>query len=394
MEQRPDRHRDRKSAVIPQPARSDFFEWLEKLWEDGQRPDAIEIRTANGRVGRFQYGPPVVRPKEWKPNAPRPTREQIVALSNEFLNAAQLNCNGLGTGQRYAVLVRNFTKSEGYYCVFMLKMKPNLSLPFEGDGSDGGGGGIGGDGDDDGDEEGDGLTDGKWKNKFLGFSLAHVKEGNEHRRWEQDHYSQAMGGVFATMERLIERLFEQENKKTEQMNTMFSQRLEYFKAMEDALSKRQEREIQLKKEEFKIAIQEKGVQVLMQYLPIVANKVSGKQLLPTKHSPESLACQAFIEGLKEEQLTAVFGTRTPDGQLVGDGLFTKEQTTLFFAIAECTAPGDAMDQFMPGGPCELTDEQILKAQTLVGMDQLMPLAALVMERQKAKQQQQAQQPNP
>lgn len=119
--ERPNRSSRDKVQVTPDPARPDLFEFLEKHFEGSdQKPEKIELRQAFG-PGGGKYRTVVVQ-KDFKANAPKPPREQLVALSNEFLDLAQRNCDELGKPQKYAVLMKHHGKSNDYYGAFLISL--------------------------------------------------------------------------------------------------------------------------------------------------------------------------------------------------------------------------------------------------------------------------------
>lgn len=348
-----------KTQVVPAPARPELFEFIERLFEgNDQKPERIELRQAYGQGAR-QYGTTIIH-KEFRANAPKPTREQMVTMSNEFLNAAQQNCDALGKKHHYAIVARHFAKSDGYYAAYLVSMVPK-QRPGDHEAYLNG-------------EEDEGATgDEKRRNALLDYSLAHLKEGNENRRWEQDQFSTAIGNLFERYESIIEKSF----ARIEHLESRY---LDFFKASEEALSKKQERELAAEREKFKMAMMQSGFEFLKQMAPVAVNQLTGKQTIPTEKTAESIAVHSFLEGLTEQQGVGLFG-EIRDGMPAG-GIFTPAQAAIFFAVAACKAPPSELDRLLDGGDHAIESEQLMKAQTVVSAQQFMPLVALVMNRKK------------
>jgi hypothetical protein len=130
----------------PLPKRQDFFEWLESLFDGStQHPEKIELRIVSGknleRLGpmnkQMVYGPAdyLPDPKTSKKasaagedaggGSRKPSREKLVALSNELLFRAQKDCDESRKPHTYAVLVSHFARETEYYERWVLRLTPS-----------------------------------------------------------------------------------------------------------------------------------------------------------------------------------------------------------------------------------------------------------------------------
>lgn len=353
--ERPDRHGRDKTVVTPDPANPALFEFIEKLFEgNDQKPEKLELKQVYG-PGARKHGTTILV-KDYKANAPKPTREQLVAITNEFMALAQQNCDSVGKPHKYVIAARHFAKSDTYYAAWVLAMKPRQRPGDELEGDE---------------EESATSAEDRRRESFLQYTLDHLKEGNENRRWEQDQFSTAIGHLFERYENIIEKSF----ARIEHLESKY---LDFFKAAEEALSKKQERDLAADREKFKMQMMQSGFEFLKQMAPVAVNQLTGKQTIPTEKSAESIAVHSFLEGLSEQQGIALFGP-FENGAPIG-AIFTPSQAAIFFAVAECKAPPSELDRLLDGGDHAITTEQIGKAQTVVSSQQFMPLVALVMGR--------------
>jgi len=369
MTERPDRAARDKTQVIPEPVRPDLFAFLEKLFDGAeQKPEKIELRQAYG-PGARKYATSTITQKEFKTNAVKPTREQLVAMSNEFVDLAQSNCNEVGKAHKYGVLAKHYAKSDAYYGVFVLSLKPRQRADYEP-----------GDGDEDDDDFGD--RDRRHRDSLLSYSLDHIKQADENERWRQEQFALATGDLLERYQNLNQMLM-QHNMELQKEHR------ELFKTADEALSRKSEREMAAEMQKFKIGMMQDGFQFLKQMAPVAVNQLTGKQTIPTEKSNESIAIEQFLEGLTEQQAVSLFGTMQ-DGKLLGDGIFTPEQAEIFAGVANCTVPPTALDQlFVDGSEVSIKPEQIMKAQGVVAAQQFGPLVALFMTRNKKDKDKQA-----
>lgn len=349
-----------KIQPTPNPTRPELFSFLERHFTPTEKPQWIELRQAYG-PGLRKYGSMVIQ-KEFKMNQPNPVREILVALSNEFLAEAQMNCDGIGKPHKYAVLMKNNTKGDGPYGVFVIACRPKQDVEYDPAA------------DDEDDEVGGIMTDAKRRDGLLQYSLDHLKHGDEHERYRQDQFSTAMGDIIAKYQHLADTVMSHNLE-------MQKEHRELFKVADEALSRKSERELAAKMQDFKLGMMENAFTYLKQMVPVVVQQINGKAPEAGAPSVESIGIMTFLEGLTEKQGEALFGTFDEKKVHQPDGIFTPAQASIFLDVAQRAAPPDALDRLLSGEHA-VTEEQVKRAQSIVSAQQFMPLVALVMTRKK------------
>jgi hypothetical protein len=358
---RPERPSRDKVQVTPEASRPDLFQFLEKLFDGAdQKPERIELRQAYGDGAR-KYGTVVIQ-KEYKANAAKPSRELLVSLSNELLDLAQRNCNELRKPYRYAILAKHYAKSDDYYGCFLLSMRPKQPAA-EGDD-------VGHAGDDE-----DENTDAKRRDSLLDYSIAHLKQSDENDRWRQDQHATSTGDIIEKYQNLVQMLMSQNLE-------MQREHRELFKTADEALSKKSERDLAVKMQDFKMGMMSDGFKFIQQMAPVVVNKLQGKTPGVGETSAESMAVKSFLEGLSEKQAAALFGDDA-SGTWTENGIFTHAQAKIFSAVAQCQVAPSELDRLLDGEHA-VREDQIMRAQTIVASQQFMPLVALVLSRKPKK----------
>lgn len=352
--------RGEKHQVTPEPTRPDLFEFIEQHFEgSAAMPQYVELRQAYGPGGR-NYSQTAIFQKEYKPNAAKPSRSDMVDLSNKFIALAQQNCNELGKPHGYGVLFKSFIKSDAYYGVYYMKLRPTQPGNYDPLSPE--------------DDE-DIPSDGRRRDGLLQYGIDHIKQSDENERWRQDQFSSAMGDILAKYQDLATQVM-QHNLE------MQKEHRELFKIADEALSRKAERELAAEMQKFKIGMLQDGFQFLRQLAPVAINQLTGKKTVPTEQSPESIAVQTFLEGLTDVQSQTLFGELNEDKTaLKPTGIFTPEQAAIFLSVAQCTAPATELDRLLEGDSA-VTPAQIEKAQSVVSSQQFLPLVALVLSRKK------------
>lgn len=201
-----------------------------------------------------------------------------------------------------------------------------------------------------------------------------MKQSDENERYRQDQFSTATGDILEKYQALLAMTMQQ-------LLEMQREHRELYKTADEALSKKSERELAAEMQKFKTGMLRDGFQFLKQMAPVVVQQINGKEPSAGQSSNESIAIQTFLEGLSDQQATALFGSYDAQNRLQGDGVFTPDQARIFAAVAACQAPPSALDNLLDGA-CAVTPDQIAKAQGVVSAQQFMPLVALVLGRRK------------
>jgi len=369
MSDRQERPPKDRVQVNPEPVRPELFSFIERLFDGSdQKPERIELKQAFG-ASASKYGQQIDL-WEFKPNVVKPEREAIVALSNKIVDLAQQNCNAIGKRHRYAVLAKHYAKSDSYYAAFVLAMNPKQIAPDKYDPTA---------------EDDDELTsDSKHRDNLLHYILDHNKHADEHERFRQEQSSAATGDIIGSYQQLVQML------STQNLELMREHR-ELFKQTDDALSHKAERDNQIEMRKFKLGMMTDAFNYLKALTPVVVKQIQGKQPGPGERSAESMAFEAFLEGLTENQAKALFGeydeAQQPDGTikrtLRGNGIFTPEQAMIFSGVARCERPLSDIDLLMDGEHA-ITEMQRNRAMSIISMQQFGPLLAVVHQKMMAR----------
>lgn len=368
--------RDVRPSETPEPTRPDLMAWIEDKFDGKEGPRYFYLKLAWG-PGLKNYDDATIHEKEFKVNK-KVERTEMVEVANKFVSVAQEHCNQCEKPQGFIILAVNHVKSAAPYGVYVMKLRPNRFVKSEFDG------GIGGDDD-------DVLSDRQHRDGLLRNSLDHMKENNEHSRFIHDGMMKGWGGVMGLQQEIIKDLREENRLHRAQM-------IEYYKATEEALSKKQERDMAAATHEMKMAAINHGVQFLMQMVPVVTKAIEGRKqtaagLLgagsdsdgPVTESSESMAVKKFIEALSLEQRVELLGRFDPDKKAFVGGILSEAQVALIGNVIELKLQPSALATLMDGGALEVTSEQISKAQAIIPMDVFMPLYMVLLEQQRQAQ---------
>lgn len=374
MSERSEKQLSRAEKVVntPQISRPALFDWIEdKFRGKDARPNFFYLRQAFGRSGS-QYLPDIIFEKEFKPNQKEPERAEMVAIANKIFAVAQDHCRELGRPALYVVHAISHEKGAAPYGGHLMRLRP---IAMNGDELLGGGAGGGGAGGDAGDDEV--QSDAVNRQRLLDQSLEHQRANDEHARFMQDCFQKSMGSILAIQQEMI-REARQENQ------TLKSQQLDWWKAIQAAEDKSLEREMQRTNNKIKAELLERGAGLVMQMIPVVAKQLDRNKnggALPAngsaiEESAESISIRQFVAGLSDEQRAAILGTFDEAGTYT-PGLFSAQQVKIFADVAELKQPAEALEALLPNGTFAISMEQITAAQAVVPMEQLMPLYAMI-----------------
>lgn len=344
-----------KTKVPTDPKNPDFFEWLEKLFAGASDfPEKIEVRAVSGPQCRQLGG--MVKQILYKPNAPKPTRESLVALSNEILHLTQRDCDAIGKMQRYGVLVYHFMREDSFYTRYLLKMLPKGENVVDGAGDDGE----------------DALDEDGRPKLFQQRLLEAVLKWQENN--QQMHY-EASAGIMDRLDRVNER-------QAQEIDRIQDKMMKLMEIAERALSQEAEREERRKWSDLKVHLAERGSETVLGLLPVVANRLAGNSQVPAgQPSPESMALTNVMKSLTHEQSVLLFGDYSdgPGHELTKPGILNPEQAKIVGGVAMCQMSPNELDRLLVG-PLAISADQVEVIQASMPFEKLMPLVDIIMQR--------------
>jgi hypothetical protein len=119
----------------------------------------------------------------------------------------------------------------------------------------------------------------------------------------------SMGGVVQALQRNLER-FASHNEK------LIDDRMGTLHLIEDLINGKHERDLDVKREEFKMGLQTELLDKVKILLPFMVNKMVGKPVLPEPTTPEAILVRSIVETLTVDQVSKLKGVLTPE-QLIG-----------------------------------------------------------------------------
>lgn len=347
----------------PAPKDEEFFSWLGKLFSDDEFPEKLELRVVELRKSGKEVFGALVQQKLFRKNA-RIDNESIVALSNELLHLAQRDCNVQSRPILYGVYAVHFARENDYYERFLLRLEPNakygkhapeLALARD-------------------DDEAEPSTADKFSIQVL-----------THQQQMFQMYATGYEGMFDRADRIIER----QDATIEKLSATIQRQNDM---MERAMSMQAERDERARWTDIKI----KGVERIIEFGATMAPPLLGQLLgKPVSgETPESVTLKKLFrvqaDGglLTQEQIDAVFGVydEKTHAQL-RPGVLTETQTKILWRVAQCEIPLDALDELLPGGACEVADEQFAALMQKCGLtlEQLAPIQIIFQGRINRKQ---------
>lgn len=349
-----------KTLVEPSPTDEDFFLWLEKLFSDNQYPEKLDLRVVELlKGGKEKFGARIAQ-KLFPPNTKR-DKEQIVALSNELVHLAQRDCNIHGRAIIYGVYAQHFAKDDDYYERFLMRLAPNAAFgrgaPELAEARD--------------------DDDPALHEKFSVQVLTHQQQMFQ-------LYASGLEGLVDRLDRIVER-----QDVTIEKQTATIQR--QSEMMERAMSMEAEREERRRWTDLKIKGVEKIIEFGVTMGPPLLGQLLGKPV--SDETPESITLKKYFrepdEGgvLTKEQIDVVFGVYDEKTNVtLRAGVLTKEQAMIIWRVAHCQIPPDALDELLPGGACEVSQEQFANLMGCgLSMEQLAPIHIIFQGRMSRKQ---------
>jgi hypothetical protein len=370
-----------KTQIEPVPRDPKFFEWLEGLFDGtSQFPEKIETRVVKGQhfatlgpmVKQIIYAPQARESakestKETKTgekgrNSSKPSREDLVALSNELLYRCQHDCDNQRRPTTYGVLVSHFAREVDFYDRWLIHLKPQgIYAPKEG--------------------EEIGEEEAETGSPLFRAQLQHLNHGER-------MFSLHTAAIEAIVDRQ-DRALERASAEGEKLRSANERLLEIVEKLQSNAHVRAQ---EMQWNDMKIRSVEKGLELAINLAPPLLNQLTGKKTIATSESPESLTLKTFFKRdtdggkLSIEQADKAFGKYDNDNNLLTPGVLVTEQAKLLWDVAHCAAGVDELDRLLPGGSLQVTQEQVMSLQQIFQPEQLMPIIALIGMRMQNKMQ--------
>lgn len=337
-----------------------LYEFLLALFwdepEPEQFPEHVELNIVSGRysskieqtIWSKKFAP--VRAEEYAvkhgAGAAKPTREQLVALSNLLLAKMRRDCDESGHSRAYAVMAWSTSRSDSPYMSFAKKMTPSGRYAQKKGES--------------GEDDDDGISQEK---KFV------IQLYQQQQKMIEMHYEMT-AGFLDRMQRVEERNEIEIDKLRKDRHSMAEQ-------LERALSLEQDREERRAAFRQKRDIIDKGMLAVETYGPMLAQSLMGgkKDIVNGTAVPsdEVEALRNFLrttqEGgqLTQEQLIEAFGDwDEKTGRIVTPGILAPEQVLVIVLVSRAQVPPDELDKLMPGGPLAVTMPQFGQLMRVFG----------------------------
>jgi len=135
----------------------------------------------------------------------------------------------------------------------------------------------------------------------------------------------AMGGVVATLQKMNSRLADQNEH-------LVDDRLNNLKLVEDLMSAKHERELDVRKQEKQFAITGELLDKVKVFIPFMVNKMAGSKIMPEPTTPESLLVRSIVETLTPQQMEGLKHILRP------------EQTIALLEVAEAEIKRQAAER--------------------------------------------------
>lgn len=356
-----------KARVEPVPKDEKFFEWLESLFFGAENfPEALDVRVVRGKD--YATMGPRIKQYLYPAGRQKPTKEEIVKLSNEILYLIQRDCDVHRKRVVYHVAAIHFARGPEPYERWLLDCQPgatyrNGSSPRHSDGD-------GGDGD--GDEEG------SVENRFGVQILKH-----------HERLVDLLGGAFEGIMDRMDRMLERSLQRNAQLETRVEKLLDQ---VERARSLEMEREQQRLWNDVKRDAAKRGLEIGSQIVPPLVNRLIGQSVVESEPLEVVTLKNFFKEKSEGGQFTpeegeAVFGkwdVSDPQSvKLIRPGILTPAQSHVLIKVMSGEMSPAALDQLVPGGSEQILPEQAMALQQIFGMERLAPLLLLFQSRQKA-----------
>lgn len=342
-----------KSQVEPDIKSKDIFDWLEEMfYGPSEFPEKIEVNVVTGT--KFDRIGAIIKQILYPPKSPKPSREEMVSLSNQLVFLMQRDTDIQGRSVVYGLHAWHSLRGAFPYDRLLQRFYPSPRNSRDGIPRPA----------DDGDEP---------NHTMAGIQAQMSVQVMNHGERMFALYGGGYEGLLDRQDRALERLFDRIDKLEARNEKMSEQ-------MERALSLEQDRHDRREWNALKIRSAEKALDLGLMLAPPLINQITGKQLVATADSNEAIILRNFFkkvgkEGgkLTEEQAVLAFGS--DEGH---PGVLRVEQTKILYDVAHCRVPVSELDKVMPGGPLEITTEQAMALATQCGfsLEQIAPIQML------------------
>jgi len=328
----------------------EIFDWLESLFNISARdtapgkvktepdsfPERISLHAVYGRTGE-NYAPAICG-ESWKPGvSDPPSRERLAELANYFYGRAQKDASTLRKMQRYGLYAFSNIKGPRHYDRHLFLAMPGGREMTE--------------------EEARALPaaddEDTHRDRFLGQMMAH-------QRWQHEQFTEAMSGVMKLQQSIIA---QQQNTITQMEADRRADRL----AAEEALSKKQERELAAEWAKAKITMLGDMWGSLKGYLPAAATYLTKGKVGIVEGLKE------FLGGLTEDTRIALLGDWDQNDNCTKPGVLDETQVKMLSGIIAGDIPPTEISEFIIG----LRPDQLAAANNILTPQQIQQLGALV-----------------
>ncbi len=357
--------------VEPDPRDQSLFDWLEDLFYGPMEcPAKLVVSPVRGRNFNDLGDPILTRvylpeggDKEPVAEGPKasdkqklkgkPTKEQLVVLSNQILERMQHDCNEGGRKQRYGVHAWHLMRDSQPYSRFLKMMHPNRRPRNE-------------EYRDDSDED---------------FSphIGYVKQALHH-----DEQMQTLNHEMACA--LLDRSNRENEYLHRQLDNMHQKLAEANERLAAALSLEHERKLELQWTQFKQESFAQGRDIVFGLAPTIINQLSGRKIAEVQQTPESMALKQFFKpvdeggSLTEDQMNKAFSYVDASNNSIHSGVLSIEQSDVLLSVAFKNGSPDLLDKILPGGSLGVTQDQIDRLREIFPIAQLAPLLAMIQQR--------------
>jgi hypothetical protein len=337
----------------------ELFGFLADLF-DGQQefPEKLDVRVVRGK-DYAQMGP-MVKQFLWPAGKPKPSKEELVKLSNEILHLLRRDADVKRKEAVYHVAAIHFSRDPEPYSRHLIRVKPGVTYRNGESGEE---------------------------------NLEEDDETNIEKRHGVQilrHHETMFNLVGTVIENLVDRqdrFGERLSRRNDQLEAR-NERLADL--LERALDRNVERSERLEWSRIKAKGAEKILEMGLAVAPPLLGALVGKDVVGAKgDSIEAYTLRGFLKPVKEggalteEQSRAAFGEWNDSGdEQTQPGVLTKEQVVILVNVARGEMPAEELDKLMPGATYGITGEQANRLMQVFPMDQLAPLMVLIETRRK------------